>query len=60
MTFKVDFWEFERGWGSKVDHTKEYDTKEEAVKAINDFNAGNTEEEVPDWYMVAKPNNFEL
>lgn len=58
--FKVDYWEYERGWGSKVDSTKEFDTLELAVDAINKFNASNTEEETPDWYMVAKPNNFEM
>lgn len=56
--FKVNVWEFERGWGSKIDHVREFDTYDEAVRFIDVFNTDNVEQVVPDWYMVAKPDNF--
>ena len=51
--FYVDVMEFERGWGSRVDETKSFATREEADKFVNDFNSQNTDDPVPDWYMVA-------
>jgi hypothetical protein len=51
----VDIIESERGWGSKVDETKLFETQEEAVKFSKDYNAKyNTATEVPDWYMSAQ------
>ncbi len=58
--FKVDVIESERGWGQKLDERKEFDTYEEAVKFIADFNKDNDKEVVPDWYMFAIPSNFEI
>lgn len=58
--FKVNIWEYERGWGSRIDEVKEFDTRELAVDFIDRFNSKNTDIVVPDWYMVAKPDNFEL
>lgn len=58
--FKVNIWEFERGWGSKVDHVREFNTYDEAIRFIDVFNADNIETVVPDWYMVAKPDNFTI
>ena len=54
MKFKVNFWEYERGWGSRIDFTETYDTYEKAAQVRDEFNAKNTEKVVPDWYMVAK------
>lgn len=51
---KVQLWEFERDWGSRLDETREFDSKEEAQTFLNEFNAKNTSEHVPDWYMIAK------
>lgn len=56
--FKVNVWEYERGWGSKIDDVREFDTYELATDFIDKFNSSNTELVVPDWYMVAKPDNF--
>jgi hypothetical protein len=58
--FKVALWEYERGWGSRLDDIVEKDTYEEAIEYIKDFNKGNTEESVPDWYMIARAHNFEI
>ena len=58
--FKVNVFESERGWGQKLDSVEEFDTYEEAVKYINDFNKDNNKDVVPDWYMVAMPANFEI
>ena len=50
----VYLYEFEAGWGSRVDDIEEYDTYEEAEKRVEEFNAKNTELQTPDWYMVAE------
>lgn len=49
----VDIIESERGWGAKVDETKEFDTWEQADKFVTEYNAKNDLPEVPDWYMYA-------
>lgn len=49
----VDLIEFERGWGSKVDDTKEFDSWDDAHLFKNKFNEKNNLAEVPDWYMIA-------
>lgn len=46
--------ESERGWGQKVDEVKEFKTFRKAEKFVTKFNAKNTEEKVPDWYMYAQ------
>lgn len=51
---KVLLWEYERGWGSRLDDTLYFDTKEEAVAYAVQFNAKNTAKSAPDWYMVAE------
>jgi hypothetical protein len=51
---KVAIIESERGWGSKIDEVKEFDTPEEAKDFVTKFNAGNDKPEVPDWYMRAE------
>lgn len=54
MKTKVYVIESERGWGSKVDEIKEFDTRELAQSFVDDFNKDNNEEIVPDWYMRAE------
>jgi len=54
MNAKVLIIESERGWGSKVDEVREFDTPEEAQAFITEFNKENNLELVPDWYMYAK------
>jgi hypothetical protein len=49
----VNVYEYERGYGSKVDFTKEFDTYDKAMAYRKEFNSKNTETTVPDWYMVA-------
>ena len=51
----VGLMEYERGWGSRLDEVKRFDTYEEAKTFQENFNAQNTELEAPDWYMVATP-----
>jgi hypothetical protein len=54
MTWKVDIIESERGWGQKVDETKEFGEDFSAAKKFRDnYNAKNNEDTVPDWYMYA-------
>jgi hypothetical protein len=52
--FRVAIIESERGWGSRVDEMKEFDTKEEADAFIKHFNSQNTSPTTPDWYMYAQ------
>lgn len=54
MKFRVEYWEYERGWGSKIEWVEDLDTYEQAIKYRDEFNSRNTKKEVPDWYMVAK------
>lgn len=56
--FKVNLIESERGWGSRVDEVKEFDSYPEAEKFIEEFNAENTESSAPDWYMYAERANY--
>ena len=54
MTEYVDIIESERGWGQKIDETKEFATIDEARQFVTDYNNKyNTATEVPDWYMYA-------
>ena len=46
--------EYERGWGSKIDEIKSFDSMMEALDFQKKFNSYNTEKYVPDWYMVAE------
>lgn len=51
----VEIIESERGWGQKIDETKEFDNHELAQKYVTDYNNKyNTATTVPDWYMYAK------
>lgn len=54
MKTKVEIIESERGWGQRVDDTKEFDTIAEAISYVNDFNKQNDKDIVPDWYMYAQ------
>ena len=54
--YRVDIIESERGWGSKVDEVKYFDTEESALafcKKYNDEYNPKTDH-VPDWYMIAQ------
>ena len=59
IMWKVAIIESERGWGSKVDEVKSFDTYEAAIEFQKKFNAPNDEDyaktgKVPDWYMQAE------
>lgn len=54
MTWKVDLWEYERGWGSRLCGTDSFETYEEAKEYQNEINSKNTGEKAPDWYMIAR------
>lgn len=51
--YRVDIIESERGWGSKVDEIKYFDTEPAAKLFYETYNKQNTSNTVPDWYMVA-------
>ncbi len=53
MAYKATIMEYERGWGSRIDEVREFDTETERDNFIKEFNSYNTAETAPDWYMVA-------
>jgi hypothetical protein len=51
---KVVTKEYERGWGQRVISTIYYDSKENALNAVQRVNQDNTALVVPDWFMQAE------
>ena len=52
--YRIYFIESERGWGMKVDDTKDFDTEDEARKFVKEYNdQHNPPGPVPDWYYMA-------
>jgi hypothetical protein len=58
---KVLIIESERGWGQKVEETKEFTTEAEAIQFCKDYNNkyNPPRKEAPDWYMYARLENQE-
>lgn len=54
MSWRVDFTEYERGWGSRPDGFKLFETEEAALEFQRAFNAKNDKPVAPDWYMIAE------
>ena len=53
--FKVEFTEYERGWGQKHLDTEYYDNEAEARQRAQDYNREhNNKSYVPDWYVRAE------
>lgn len=50
----VLIWEMDSWSGRKLDEIKEFDTLSQAEAFIAEFNAQNTSNTVPDWYMYAE------
>lgn len=53
-SYRVDLIESERGWGSKIDETKYFDSEESAKEFCVEFNKQNDKDSAPDWYMYAE------
>ena len=54
VVYKVEFTEYERGWGSKPWDTEYYDNEQEARQRAIDYNLEhNSKDYVPDWYVRA-------
>ena len=53
VAYRVDIIESERGWGQKLDESRFFDTEADALSFCKKYNACNTEEVAPDWYMQA-------
>lgn len=54
MRFRVDIIESERGWSTKIDEQKFFDSADDAWAFVDDYNKGNTAPTAPDWYMQAQ------
>lgn len=46
--------EYERGWGSRLEDVIAFASRADALSFCEDFNKDNTDDVVPDWYMVAR------
>lgn len=54
IKYRVYFIESERGWGTKVDDTRDFDTEDEARRFVKEYNdKHNPPGPVPDWYYMA-------
>lgn len=59
--WRVDVIETERGWGSRVEDTKYFDTEKKAKAWADAYNKKyNNEKVVPAWYMYAASPQKEL
>lgn len=55
MKTKVAMIESEAGWGRKIDEIKEFNSREEAVKFVTDYNKKyNNKKVTPSWYIKAE------
>lgn len=54
VAVKIAVWEYERGWGSKIDDWMVCQSVEDALNFKQEFNSKNTESSAPDWYMICK------
>ena len=54
IAYRVDIMEYDRFMGKKLDAEIYFDNEAEAREHVRKFNAYNTAESVPDWYMVAE------
>jgi len=53
--YRVDIFEYELGWGSRLDESIYFDDEQEAKDYADNYNKKhNTEATTPDWYMVAR------
>lgn len=54
IKYRVYFIESERGWGTKVDDTRDFNTENEARKFVKEYNdKHNPPGPTPDWYYMA-------
>lgn len=53
MPWKVNIYEYERGFGRRLEGTETFQERETADAFVEDYNAGNTAEIVPDCYFKA-------
>ncbi len=54
IAFKVAVIESEKDWGRKIDDYMVCQSYEDGLLFTEDFNSKNTEESIPDWYMVVE------
>lgn len=53
--YKVNIMESERGWGSKVEDTYYFDSKQDAAIWCMNYNKKyQSSSSTPDWYMIAE------
>lgn len=55
--YTVEIREYERGWGSRVEEVKTFDTYDEAFEFCEEHNSVNNLPVTPDIYYVARIKN---
>lgn len=58
--FKIPVFEYEKGWGSKLDDWMVCLTEEDCHAFKKEFNSKNNEPITPDWYMIVQGNPVQL
>ena len=53
VVYRVDVIESEKGWGQRVEETRDFDQLADAQKFVDKFNAVNDKPITPSWYMYA-------
>jgi hypothetical protein len=53
QAYRVEIIESERGWGTKIDEVKYFDSEEDAKFFCKNYNKDNPDGPAPDWYMIA-------
>lgn len=51
--WRVDTWEYERGWGRREMGTSFFDSEEKANEYVAEYNKDNTADIAPDCYFTA-------
>lgn len=51
--YRIEYMEYEAGWGCKPDGHRDFDSFEDAKKHQIEFNSKNNLKPIPDWYMTA-------
>lgn len=52
--YRVDMIKSERGWGTRINKTRYFDSEEDAMEFVNDHNKQYTYQPVPDQYIYAE------
>ena len=52
--YRVNFTEYERGWGQRPAGFEDFDTLAEATSRMTSYNSQNNQTNAPDWFIKAE------